>query len=108
MRNVMFCGTILSIFPVLICFRFQRQYEIRQEVSLCDVDRLMFETTEVEIRNIKEHGWVEDEGGRIKVSEFATHFADKAGTQGNAKEKNVCGKLRIMKADPRESGFILG
>lgn len=95
MRDVMLSGTLLTSLPVMTCFLFHRKHEVQQEVNLCDVRCLEFETADILPKSLSKADFFKGEGGPIKISYPLSK-----------KSKYV--RLKILTPDLQESNLILG
>lgn len=93
--SVMLTGTTFTLFVVMLCFRFDRMHEIRQEIYLCDVRMIQFSSTLLVPRELRRASFVPMEDGPIRLSY-------------PLKVTSKYEKLRIFTPDLRETNFILG
>jgi len=93
--TVMLVGTALTGLPVLLCFRFNRNYQIHQEADLCEIDTLEFREGKVECGTLVRKDFVGQEDGLVKLTY-------------PLKDTSKFAKLRVLTPDLKETGFILG
>jgi len=92
---VMLVGTAFTVLPVILCFRFDRIYEVRQEICLLDVEKIVFPDWSVEPRKLRRNSFAPSDEGPIRLSY-------------PLKDASKYGKLRVFTPDLRETNFILG
>merc|ERR1719265_1770439 len=91
----MLLGTAFTMLPVLLCFRFDRIHEVRQEAFLCDVEKIVFPNAVVTMKDLKRACFRPNENGPVRLSY-------------PLKDTSKYGKLRVFTPDLRETNFILG